>query len=77
MINHPDTRKLELINSGKHVVFGEIVEGMDILKQLEKLGSREGRVSTSRKSLVRDCGIVDENEKPEKAEKTEKVEKTD
>jgi len=74
MINHPDARNLELINSGKHVVFGEIVEGMDILKQLEKLGSREGRVSTSRKSLVRDCGIVDENEK---AEKVEKVEKTD
>ena len=74
MINHPDERNLELINSGKHVVFGEIVEGMDILKQLEKLGSREGRVSTSRKSLVRDCGIVDENEK---AEKVEKVEKTD
>lgn len=50
---------------------------MDILKQLEKLGSREGRVSTSRKSLVRDCGIVDEGEKAEKAGKTEKVEKTD
>lgn len=60
----------ELSYSGKHVVFGEIVEGMDIIKQLEKLGSREGRVSTSRKSLVRDCGIVDE-----KAEKVEKGEK--
>ena len=72
-----DTRKLELINSGKQVVFGEIVEGMDILKQLEKLGSREGRVSTSRKSLVRDCGIVEENDKTEKAEKAEKLEKTE
>lgn len=50
------------------------MEGMDIIKQLEKLGSREGRVSTSRKSLVRDCGIVDENEKVEKVEKGEKVE---
>jgi peptidylprolyl isomerase len=46
------------MNSGKHVVFGEVVEGMDIVKQLEKLGSREGRVSTSRKSLVKDCGII-------------------
>ena len=63
------------MTSGKHVVFGEIVEGMDIIKQLEKLGSREGRVSTSRKSLVRDCGIVDEKaEKVEKVEKGEKVE---
>jgi len=64
------------MTSGKHVVFGEIVEGMDILKQLEKLGSREGRVSTSRKSLVRDCGII-EGKADEKAEKTEKVGKTD
>jgi cyclophilin family peptidyl-prolyl cis-trans isomerase len=73
--------KKELINRGKHVVFGEIVEGMEIIKQLEKLGSREGRVSTSRKSLVRDCGIVDEKaekaEKGDKGEKGEKVEKTE
>lgn len=47
-----------LTSSGKHVVFGEVVEGMEIVKQLEKLGSREGRVSTSRKSVVKDCGIV-------------------
>ena len=54
---------------------------MDIIKQLEKLGSREGRVSTSRKSLVRDCGIVDEKaekvEKGDKGDKGEKVEKTE
>jgi cyclophilin family peptidyl-prolyl cis-trans isomerase len=50
--------ELKLISSGKHVVFGEVVEGMDIVKQLEKLGSREGRVSTSRKSLIKDCGVV-------------------
>jgi cyclophilin family peptidyl-prolyl cis-trans isomerase len=71
----------ELSNSGKHVVFGEIIEGMEIIKQLEKLGSREGRVSTSRKSSVRDCGIVDEKaenvDKGDKGEKGEKVEKTE
>jgi len=65
-----------LTNSGKHVVFGEIVEGMDIVKQLEKLGSREGRVSTSRKSLVRDCGIV-ENKAEEDVGKVEKVGKAE
>ena len=65
-----------LINSGKHVVFGEIIEGMEIIKKLEKLGSREGRVSTSRKSLVRDCGIV-EDKGDEKVEKVEKVEKAE
>ena len=58
-----------LINSGKHVVFGEIIEGMEIIKKLEKLGSREGRVSTSRKSLVRDCGIVEDKDD----EKVERV----
>jgi len=55
--------------SGKHVVFGEVLEGMDIIKQLEKLGSREGRVSTSRKSLVKDCGLVEDSESKEDGKK--------
>merc|ERR1712196_713189 len=28
---------------GKHVVFGRVVEGMDVVKQVEKLGSDSGR----------------------------------
>jgi cyclophilin family peptidyl-prolyl cis-trans isomerase len=63
--------------SGKHVVFGEVVEGMDIVKQLEKLGSREGRVSTSRKSLIKDCGLVDsEDDKKDEDKKEDKKEDT-
>ena len=31
--------------NGKHTIYGEIVEGMDNLKQIESLGSRSGRTS--------------------------------
>ena len=30
---------------GKHVVFGRVTEGMDVVKQLESYGSQSGRVS--------------------------------
>lgn len=39
---------------GAHVVFGKVVEGMDVVRELEKLGSRSGR--TSKEIKVADCG---------------------
>lgn len=41
---------------GKHVVFGEVVEGEDVVKAVEALGSRSGGTST--KIVVEDCGVV-------------------
>ncbi|KAJ2848729.1 cytochrome P450 cyp2 [Coemansia brasiliensis] len=38
----------------RHVVFGEVKEGMDVVKKIEALGSESGRVST--KITIDDCG---------------------
>ncbi len=38
----------------KHVVFGKVTEGMDIVKEIEALGSREGE--PSKKVTISDCG---------------------
>merc|ERR1712039_144997 len=39
---------------GKHVVFGQIVEGMDVVKKVESFGSQSGKCS--QKIVVADCG---------------------
>ncbi|KAM8743884.1 peptidyl-prolyl cis-trans isomerase-like isoform 4-T4 [Acanthopagrus schlegelii] len=39
---------------GKHVVFGKVVEGMDVVKKVEAVGSRDGK--TSKKVVIADCG---------------------
>jgi len=39
---------------GKHVVFGKVVEGMDVVKAIEAVGSDSGK--TSQKVVIADCG---------------------
>jgi peptidylprolyl isomerase len=43
---------------GKHVVFGRVVEGMDVVKKVEGFGSQSGR--TSKKVTIKDCGELKE-----------------
>lgn len=39
---------------GRHVVFGSVVEGMDVVKKMESLGTQSGRPSA--KIVIADCG---------------------
>jgi cyclophilin family peptidyl-prolyl cis-trans isomerase len=39
---------------GKHVVFGSVVEGLDVVKKVESFGSQSGK--TSKKIVIDDCG---------------------
>merc|ERR1712050_63927 len=41
---------------GKHVVFGSVVEGMDVVKQVEAVGSSSGK--TSKPVVIADCGQI-------------------
>lgn len=39
---------------GKHVVFGQVTGGMDVVKKMESLGSGDGR--SKEKIVIEDCG---------------------
>ena len=39
---------------GKHVVFGRVTEGMDVVTKIESFGSQSGK--TSKKIMISDCG---------------------
>merc|ERR1712203_476424 len=41
---------------GKHVVFGQVVEGMDVVKKIEAVGSQSGK--TAKPVVIADCGQV-------------------
>lgn len=50
---------------GKHVVFGEVLEGFEILGEMNRLGSRDG-TDRSTEWLIADSGIVvDKKPEPE------------
>ncbi|RMX39012.1 hypothetical protein pdam_00008182 [Pocillopora damicornis] len=39
---------------GKHVVFGSVVEGMDVVRKMEAIGSQSGK--TAKPVAISDCG---------------------
>ncbi|MCE7766497.1 peptidylprolyl isomerase, partial [Pseudomonas putida] len=47
------TAKTEWLD-GKHVVFGQVVEGYDVIKKAEAVGSGSGRCS--KPVVIADCG---------------------
>ena len=50
------TAKTEWLDKA-HVVFGKVVEGMNVVEKVESYGSRSGK--TRKKIVISDCGEVD------------------
>ena len=44
--------------NNKHVVFGEVLEGQDVVKKLESIGTGNGGPSAL--AIIADCGKLDE-----------------
>ncbi len=49
------TAKTEWLDN-KHVVFGHVIEGLDVMRKMEKVGTQSGK--TSRPVMIADCGEV-------------------
>eukprot|EP01138_Halocafeteria_seosinensis_P000905 gb/GECG01000928.1/.p1 GENE.gb/GECG01000928.1/~~gb/GECG01000928.1/.p1 ORF type:complete len:481 (+),score=87.17 gb/GECG01000928.1/:1-1443(+) len=45
---------------GKHMVFGEVTEGMDVVRELERIGTNEGKPSQS--AVIVGCGELPKEE---------------
>mmetsp|Transcript_8554 Transcript_8554/g.25551 ORF Transcript_8554/g.25551 Transcript_8554/m.25551 type:complete len:174 (+) Transcript_8554:82-603(+) len=41
---------------GKHVVFGKVTKGMEVVRAIEKVGSQQGK--TAKTVLINDCGQI-------------------
>merc|ERR1711937_429301 len=41
---------------GKHCVFGKVIEGLDVVKKIEAVGSQSGK--TSKPVMIADCGQI-------------------
>ena len=47
---------------GKHVVFGQVVEGFEVVRAIEACGSRSGE--TSADVMIADCGVMEQKRQP-------------
>ncbi|KEG11197.1 putative cyclophilin [Trypanosoma grayi] len=54
---------------GKHVVFGRVTEGIEIVKKMERLGSESGK--TRGRITIADCGEVEAKQVKEKTTRDE------
>jgi len=52
---------------GKHVVFGEVIEGKEIVKLMERQGSKNGK--TRQVVMINDCGEVQEEDEFDKRQR--------
>jgi cyclophilin family peptidyl-prolyl cis-trans isomerase len=43
----------------KHVVFGQVISGMEVVEKIESVGSPSG--VTSKKVVIADCGVLKES----------------
>lgn len=57
---------------GRHVVFGKVIEGMDVVKKIEAVGSRSGRPSA--RVVIADSGEIKSDAEKTEEEKEEKSE---
>uniref|UniRef100_A0A7S3NJ90 Peptidyl-prolyl cis-trans isomerase n=1 Tax=Aureoumbra lagunensis TaxID=44058 RepID=A0A7S3NJ90_9STRA len=48
---------------GRHVVFGKVLEGMDVVSEIEKVGSQSGK--PKKEVLIAECGELDMSEEEE------------
>lgn len=48
----------------KHVVFGAIEDGIDVVQEIEKMGSEHGK--PSEKVVIVDCGEIKKSKEPKK-----------
>ncbi|CEI96948.1 Putative Peptidyl-prolyl cis-trans isomerase B2 [Rhizopus microsporus] len=61
---------------GRHVVFGKVIEGMDVVTSIEKTPTNY-RNKPNVDVVIEDCGLVEEKTTEKKTDNDEKVKHTE